>query len=205
MWSGKLWGFQQSYGISKVHKGARSPEPKSDYSRSLLQIERGQRFEIFWTQRSQLHWGSNSNKFLLHKRKFYSTNKYWSWMFTILRKKFKVSRNKNMKKRFNFFFRDVMKPWLTKLLKINMWSSVFPWVFWHCKFWASFFHFVCAKLLAKTEIIIINTDIGTMQLVLIPMLLRDVPLQEINNNLNNKKVNNRHFYKIYSEYLRRIK
>merc|ERR1719330_424601 len=36
------------------------------------------------------------------------------------------------------------------------------------------------------------------------MLLRDVPLQEINNNLNNKKVNNRHFYKIYSEYLRRI-
>ena len=109
-----------------------------------------------------------------------------------------------MKKRFNFFFRDVMKPWLTKLLKINMWSSVFPWVFWHCKFWASFFHFVCAKLLAKTEIIIINTDIGTMQLVLIPMLLRDIPLQEINNNLNNKKVNNRHFYKIYSEYLRRI-
>ena len=123
----------------------------------------------------------------------------------ISRKKFKVSWNKNTKKRFNFFFRDVMKPWLTKLLKINMWSSVFPWVFWHCKFWASFFHFVCAKLLAKTEIIIINTDIGTMQLVLIPMLLRDVPLQEINNNLNNKKVNNRHFYKIYSEYLRRIK
>ena len=102
-----------------------------------------------------------------------------------------------------YCFRDVTKPWLTKLLKINTWSSVFPWVFWHCKFWASFFHFVCAKLLAKTEIIIINTDIGTMQPVLIPMLLRDVPLQEINNNLNNKKVNNRHFYKIYSEYLRR--
>ena len=110
LWSGKLWRFQQSNGISKVHKGAQSPEPKSDYSRSLLQIERGQRFEIFWTQRSQLHWGSNSNKFLLHKRKFYSTNKYWSWMFTISRKfswkwfhgkNSKVLEIKNMKKIFN--------------------------------------------------------------------------------------------------------